>query len=314
MQLKCTVAAVCAILIWGVTFASTRVLLLDFSALEILVLRFAMAWLVLVGIGFFESTRKCHFSLRDELLFVGMGLTGVTAYQFLENCAIYYTNASNVAIMVSFGPIVTAIMARMLVNDRTLSVRLVVGSIVAVCGVAIVSLGGQEEFHLRPVGDLMALAAMICWGFYSVMVGKANEKGYSPTAAIRRSFFWALVMMIPFAVWGMTESGFYALDGSFSVTLEPAMNAERFGRVLNWLNLGFLGVLASAACFVFWNYACKSLGVVRTTIGLYLTPIVGVLFAVLFLGEKLSAASVVGGLAIIVGVVVANAELLRRQA
>ena len=300
------------IIIWGVTFASTRLLLLDFSSLEILVLRFAVAWLVLVGIGLFDRSAKRRFSFRDELLFATMGLTGVTAYQFLENCAIYYTNASNVAIMVSFGPIVTAAMARVLTSDKTLSVRLVVGSLIAVCGVAMVSMNGLGEFHLRPLGDAMALAAMVSWGLYSVMVGKVNDKGYSPTTVIRKSFFWALVMMLPFVLWGMTEEGFYALDGSFSVTIDAEVNAERFGRALNWVNLGFLGVLASAACFVLWNHACKTLGVVRTTIGLYLTPVVGVLFAVIFLGESLTTASIVGGLVIVAGVVLANTELFRR--
>ena len=312
IQVRSYAIAAFVILVWGVTFGSTRSLLLDFSALEILVLRFAVAWLVLVGIGLFDRSAKRRFSFRDELLFAAMGLTGVTAYQFLENCAIYYTNASNVAIMVSFGPIVTAAMARVLTSDKTLSVRLVVGSLIAVCGVAMVSMNGMGEFHLRPLGDIMALAAMVSWGLYSVMVDKVNEKGYSPTTVIRKSFFWALVMMLPFVLWGMTEEGFYALDGSFSVTIDAEVNAERFGRTLNWLNLGFLGVLASAACFVLWNHACKTLGVVRTTIGLYLTPVVGVLFAVIFLGERLTTASIVGGLVIVAGVVLANTELFRR--
>ena len=47
-----------------------------------------------------------------------MGFTGIVAYQFLENCAIYYTNASNVAILVSFGPIVTGLMARICTDSR----------------------------------------------------------------------------------------------------------------------------------------------------------------------------------------------------
>ena len=312
IQVRSYAIAAFVILVWGVTFGSTRSLLLDFSALEILVLRFAVAWLVLVGIGLFDRSAKRRFSFRDELLFATMGLTGVTAYQFLENSAIYYTNASNVAIMVSFGPIVTAAMARVLTSDKTLSVRLVVGSLIAVCGVAMVSMNGLGEFHLRPLGDAMALAAMVSWGLYSVMVGKVNDKGYSPTTVIRKSFFWALVMMLPFVLWGMTEEGFYALDGSFSVTIDAEVNAERFGRALNWVNLGFLGVLASAACFVLWNHACKTLGVVRTTIGLYLTPVVGVVFAVIFLGERLTTASIVGGLVIVAGVVLANTELFRR--
>jgi drug/metabolite transporter (DMT)-like permease len=49
-----------------------------------------------------------------------MGFTGVFAYQFLENCAVYYTNDSNVAILVSFAPVVTAVPARVLTANRSL--------------------------------------------------------------------------------------------------------------------------------------------------------------------------------------------------
>ena len=82
-----------------------------------------------------------------------MGFCGIFCYQFLENCAIYYTNASNVAIFVSFGPIVTAALARMFTKDRSLSAALVVGSLIAVGGVALVSLNGVVNLHLRPLGD-----------------------------------------------------------------------------------------------------------------------------------------------------------------
>ena len=152
----------------------------------------------------------------------------------------------------------------------------------------------------------MALGAMVSWGFYSILIGKANEKGYPPQLVIRKAFGWSLAMMLPLCVWGVTDSGYCALDGSFSVTLDWAANVERFSCWLNWLNLGFLGLLASAASFAMWNYACKGLGVVRATIGLYLTPIVGVIFAALFLGERPTPMSTLGGVVIIIGVAIAN--------
>ena len=306
--------AAIAILVWGVTFASTRTLLADFSALEIIIIRFAMAWAALGVIG--ALTRKVKavsFSWRNEIVFAAMGLSGVAVYQFLENCAIYYTNASNVAILVSFGPIVTAILTRIIAKDRSLSVPLVVGSLVAVVGVALIALSGVVEFCLRPIGDFMAVAAMVSWGFYSVLMDKMNRRSISQLVVVRKSFFWALVMMLPFAIWGVTDSGFYAIDGSFSITLDADINAERFSRPMNWLNLGFLGVLASAACFVMWNIACKSLGVVRTTIGLYLTPIVGIVFAVIMLDEHLTMMSIAGCLVILLGVAIANEKYLRRE-
>ena len=113
----CWFAGAFAIAVWGVTFASTRALLADFSSLEILVLRFSLAWAALRMIGVANERRALGArttcaadAWRREWIFAAMGFTGIVAYQFLENCAIYYTNASNVAILVSFGPIVTAIM------------------------------------------------------------------------------------------------------------------------------------------------------------------------------------------------------------
>ena len=295
--------AVFTILVWGVTFVNTRALLGDFSSLEILVVRFAMAWAALWVVRPRQIAKTCR---SDEWLFVAMGFCGIFCYQFLENCAIYYTNASNVAIFVSFGPIVTAALARILIRDRSLSAALIAGSLIAVVGVALVSLNGVVNLHLRPLGDFMAFGAMVSWGFYSILIGKANEKGYPPSFAIRKAFGWSLVMMLPFCIWGITDSGYCALDGSFSVTLDWAANAERFSNGMNWLNLGFLGLLASAACFAMWNRACREIGVVHATIGLYLTPIVGVLFAAIFLGERLTMMSLCGGLIIIFGVVIAN--------
>jgi hypothetical protein len=103
-------AALFAIVTWSVTFANIRALLTDFSSLEILVVRFAMAWAVLWAWCLpFGGRGGTPPSRKDELLFVGMGFTGISGYQFLENCAIFYTNASkyfgkvlNVAVTFSY--------------------------------------------------------------------------------------------------------------------------------------------------------------------------------------------------------------------
>ena len=294
-----------AIVIWGVTFASTRALLEDFSSFEILALRFSLAWAALWSIERLRGIAKGG-NWRDEWIFATMGFTGIVAYQFLENCAIYYTNASNVAILVSFGPIVTALMAQVLTKDRQLSMRLVVGSLIAICGVSLVSLNGIVEFELRPIGDMMALFAMASWGFYSILIDVANARGINPLVAVRKSFGWSLAMMIPVAIWGMTESGICALDGSFAVIIDGDVNLERFSDVVNWMNIAFLGLLASAASFVLWSAVCRVWGVVKTTISLYLTPIVGVVFAAVFLGEKITLLEIVGGGVILVGVAIAT--------
>lgn len=303
------VACAVTLFIWGVTFASTKVLLFDFSSLEIQIIRFGIACCLLYCIELIiQRHTKAVLHFRDEVLCFGMGLTGIAIYQFLENCAIYYTSASNVAILVSFGPIITAFFAQCFTNEKRLSFPLIIGSTVSILGVALVSLNGIIVFKIRPLGDAMALMAMISWGIYSVLMSKMNERGFSQITVVRKSFCWALVVMLPLALWGMTENGYYALDGSFSVTLDSVINKERFLSTTNWMNILFLSLFASAGCFCFWSVACKLLGVVRTTISLYLTPVIGVLFAAYWLKEQITFMGVFGGCIIVLGVIVSNLQ------
>ena len=112
MQLQGIILGIITILIWGVTFVNTKVLLNDFNSFEILFLRFAVAYAALWAI------RPRRFSVggwRQELHFAAMGLSGVASYQFLENCTIGYTNASNVSILVSVCPMGTAILSALVI-------------------------------------------------------------------------------------------------------------------------------------------------------------------------------------------------------
>ena len=294
--------AAAAILIWGVTFVNTKALLVDFSALEIQVLRFTVAYLALWLI----HPRRGGFKAADEWSFIGMGLSGVAVYQLLENCAIHCTDASNVAILVAVCPVATALLTRLFGGENRLSPLFFVGFLVAITGVVLVSMNGIRTFHFSPVGDLMAVGAMLSWSVYSVLIARVNAKGYSAVAVMRRSFFWALVAMVPLFLFGLTETGRTVMKGSFAVTTGWAVNRARFTAGLNLLNLGFLGILASAVCFVIWNVACHRVGVVRCSIGLYLIPVVTVLFAYLFLGEVLTPQSAFGAVLTLVGVVVSG--------
>ena len=296
------ILAALSILIWGVTFVNTKALLGDFSALEILALRYTVGFATLWAL----YPHRGRFKPADDRIFLAMGLTGVAFYQLLENCAIHYTNASNVAILVALCPVATAILVRLFGGENRLKPLFFIGFAVAITGVTLVSMNGIRVLHFRPVGDLMALGAMLCWGLYSVLIAKVNEKGYPAVAVIRRCFFWALLAMIPFLLFGLTAAGRTAMDGSFAVTVDWAVNRVRFSSGLNVLNLVFLGLFASAVCFVIWNVACGIVGVVRCSIGLYLIPVVTVLFAYLFLGETLTPLSAFGAVLTLAGVVVSG--------
>jgi len=290
---------------WGVTFVNTKALLAHFSALEIQVLRFLLAYVAL----WLVHPKWKILPTAEEKTFVLMGFSGVAVYQLLENCAIHFTNASNVAILVSLCPVVTALLVRFFGHGDRLHLVYFIGCAVAMVGVVMVSLNGIRVFHFRPIGDLLAVCAMLSWGFYSMMLSKLVRREHSQLFVARRIFFWALALMVPIVVFGSTAEGRAVLDGSFAVTWTAEVNVRRFAAPINCANLGFLGLCASAGCFVTWNRACEMLGVVRCSAGLYLIPAVTVLFAYAFLGETLTWISAIGAVLITAGVVLSGLNM-----
>ena len=160
---------------------------------------------------------------------------------------------------------------------------------------------------MKTKGLIAAIFVILVWGITFVNTQTAiNERNFSQILVIRRMFFWALVFTLPLVAFGLTPQGEVAMNGSFKITLQSAANIERFTSLMNYVNLGFLGLLASAACFVLWNKALGIIGTVRCTIGLYLLPAITVIFAYLFLGEELTLVSAIGALLILAGVVISG--------
>ncbi len=99
-------AALFTVVVWGTTFISTKILLDVFRPVEILFYRFVMAliFLFILYPQFLNIREK-----KRELLFIGAGISGVTLYYLLENIALTYTMASNVAVIVATVPFFTGI-------------------------------------------------------------------------------------------------------------------------------------------------------------------------------------------------------------
>lgn len=295
-------AAFC-ILVWGVSFICTKYLLRTFSSLEILILRFVTGYIAFCII----SPKPLKTSgIKEELLFMGAGLCGITIYQFVENIAIYFTAANNVSIIVSTCPMFTAIIAAIFLHEKTITKNFVLGFVIAMTGIVLVTLNGSSEFSLSPKGDLLALGSAICWGFYSLFVSKINSLGHGNFASTRRIFFWALIFMIPLAVYGLVFGG-----KSTSINFCPAENTERWSDWKNILNLVILGVFASSLAFVAWNKTCKALGTVKTTAAIYMVCVVTIIFSFIFLGEKISLAGLFGTFLTILGLFISEKNRIK---
>ncbi len=261
--------AIFTILVWGTTYISTKVLLTGFKPVEILLIRFVIGFLVL----FLMHPRLMKpQGWKKELLFAACGLSGITFYYLAENVALTMTQASNVGVIICVAPFFTAIGVH-LVWRKAAPLRAVffIGFIVAMAGVCLISFNG-EAVSVSWRGDLLALLAAIAWSVYSVLMRIIGKTDYPTVVITRRFFFYGILFMIP-------PVCFFSFSPDLSLLAQPKY----------LLNLLFLGLIASAVCFLTWNCSVRILGAVATSVYIYLTPVVTVITAMLVLDERLSA-------------------------
>ena len=274
-------AALFTIIIWGTTFISTKVLLTDFRPVEILFFRFVM--------GFAALFLACPHRMKgvdrkQEMTFALAGLCGICLYYLLENIALTYTMASNVGVIISVAPFFTAILSRLLLkSEGKLRANFFIGFVVAMAGVALISFNGSK-LELNPMGDLLAVLAAFVWACYSILTRKIGSFGYPVTLTTRRTFFYGILFMVP---------ALFLFD--FEIGL------ERFMDVTHLLNILYLGLGASALCFVTWNLAVKVLGAVKTSVYIYMVPAITVVTSVLVLKEPVTWVSVMGTVLAVAG-------------
>ena len=187
-------AALLTIFLWGTTFISTKVLLTGLRPVEVLFLRFALGF---VALCLLYPRRLRLAGRRQELWFAAAGLCGVTLYFLLENIALTCTLASNVGVLVSVSPMLTALLSHFLLRRERLRPLFFAGLAVALAGVAMVSYNGAAVLELNPGGDLLALLAAAAWSAYSLLTRKLSAFGYPVVQTTRRTFAWGLLFLLP---------------------------------------------------------------------------------------------------------------------
>ena len=100
------------------------------------------------------------------------------------------------------------------------------------------------------------------------------------------------------------------LNGNFVLPalfiFDCRLGLERFASPVNTLNLLYLGFGASALCFVTWNWAVRILGAVKTTVYIYLVPVVTVVSSVIILHETITPLAIVGTALTLTGLIVSQ--------
>ncbi len=292
LEVRGHLVALGTVAVWGLTFASTKVLLNDYTPLEVLFFRFILGYITLV---IFYPRMLPIKSFAEERLFMGAGLSGVTLYFLLENIALKYTLTSNVGIIVALAPFCTALLAQWLLRGYTkeaLTWTFFAGFVVAMTGIGLIVFNGAVHLALNPLGDLLAAGAALTWAFYSIFMRMIGELRYNMALCTRRVFFYGVSFMLPVVAWQGVH-----------------FDMDVFLRPINIMNFMFLSVVASSLCFATWSWSVKVLGAVKASAYIYLVPVVAVFAAALILQENITPLAMLGTALALTGLVISEIKI-----
>lgn len=275
------VAAFVIVVIWGCTFVMTKLLInAGLRPDEIFLFRFVLAYMLMLP---FADKRLFLDNWKDELLAVALGLTGGSLYFITENYALAYGYCSNVSLIVCLTPLITALIVGCFYPGERMNGKGLLASLLAFAGMALVVFNGNFILKLSPFGDILALAACLCWALYTLIIKRLQGK-YSNMLITRKVFGYGLLTILPILCVNGVDVDLL-IDGGAVV----------------WGNLLFLGCVASMLCFLGWNWCLEKIGSVRATNLLYLNPVVVITTSALVLGENVTWVALLGAGLILVG-------------
>ena len=254
--------------------------------------RWVIAVLVLLPIvwrklpGMMPTIRR---SWRSLALLCGFMVVGTT----FSVIAVNYTTAINASLINGSQPIVTALVAFLVMRER-LSLRSGLGVLAAFIGILIMISQGRLQvlFDLAvSSGDLVMLIAVLGWAFYAVELHRQPEH---PSGSVLL-FFIACTGLI-------TVLPFYIVETIFVREFVPSRNGVAA--------IVYLSVAATLLAVYLWNLVIRSVGAMQAALFLNLIPVFGATFAMLFLGESLYAYHLVGAALVFSGIVMAVRDQL----
>jgi drug/metabolite transporter (DMT)-like permease len=279
------------VVLWGLSFLSTKVALLALPPMTLGLARFAIAAVVLFFMKARFSPGK-RIARRDLPLAAGAGLTGVTLYFLAENNGLKLISASECSIIIAAIPVFSMLTER-IISGSPLSLVKYAGALLSVAGVWIMVSAGLSV-TANVIGYLCMFGAAVSWVVYCFLT-KPLFARYDRITIVYYQSLAGLVGFVPFALLEIPQ--------------------WKLGSAPVWLNVVYLGIFCSALGYYFYAVGLESLGVTVCSVFLNLIPVVTVIAGFLIFGERLSASSLIGGAIVIIGVYLATigGSLLRRR-
>lgn len=286
---KAIIAIIAASLLWS-SAGISKIVVRTLDPFSAGFLRYLIASLVILPF-FLKEKRKKNIDWTKLLpLSILSGINVMLFYVGLQ------TSSANAATMIYAGaPLMTAILARQFIAEG-INIQKFIGLLVGLGGVLIITLlpalesGQILSGDLR--GNLLYLMAVIVWAVYSIGSQKASAThNHSPITISGLSIFTSCLLFGVITLFSWKPS-------YLPKVIEDGL----------WLTFLHLGIFVTVAPLLLYQWTIKLSSATTASLTTYLQPVSSVIFNMIFLGERLTASFVVGGIVIIVGVVITTGE------
>ena len=276
-----------AVLLLGTNPVAVKYAVSAFAPLPFVALRFTVAGLLLLGVarclGYGRGVER-----GDLLTMMGVGALGVGMTNMLFTSGVNLTNASDTALLYAVVPVWGMILGSVLGLERP-TLRGMLGVGIAFLGIIVVVYGGLGGSGSSLEGNLLVLAATVCWGSYTVLSLPLLEK-YSPLVVAAYTMLFGGLAVLPFALPGLLGADWGAMGAGA------------------WAAVAYSTVLVAAFGFFAWQRGASLLGANRVLVYQYLITFVGVASGMILLGEGLGVEKIIGGAIILFGVYLARRQ------
>lgn len=281
--------------LWGSVFVMTKDVIDAVPPLTLAFMRVFIGFLVLLPFALHRLSRQP--SPRPPLPWrdiVTMGLIGVAFYYSVFNFGLFYTSASQGALVQSSIPAMTALVAILWLGESATRSR-AAGIGLSVVGVLVIFSGSPVDHSATSavLGNLLVFASVIAWGVYTSYAKRcAHVDAMILTAGV---IGVGALFLLPCAL--------IELHGRPLPVLDP----------IEWVEVVLLGAGASGLAYMLYNLALQDIDASQAGVFANLIPVVGVASGIVVLGDPISLRAIVGGLIVIAGVWMTSAEPRRTE-
>ncbi len=275
------------ILIWGSNFSIVKVALRDFPEIPFNAMRMVVATIVfmtMLRVTSDDERPRATLTRGDWLQLLLLGVVGTFLYQFCFVGSVRRTSVANGSLIIGTSPIVISLMSALAGHERIRPLRWA-GVLTAMLGLYLVVGHGVDFSAQTWRGDLLMMAGVLCWATYSV-ASQPILKRHSPLVVIALTFSMGGAMYV--------------------LVMTPVLLNFNWAQVsaFSWFLMIASAVLALNLSYWIWYTGLKKLGGSRTSMYSYLTPIVAMIVAALWLGEAISGNQIAGASAIFAGLLI----------